>query len=92
MPRRCEVCGKHPTFGNTVARRGRAKYLGGVGIKTTGISRRKFDVNLQKVRTKTANGTVKRITLCAQCIQAGAVTKPPRRPKLEKKPAEAAAK
>ncbi len=91
MPRQCDLCGKHPTFGNTVARRGRAKYLGGVGIKTTGISRRKFDVNLQKVRAKTADGTVKRMTVCTQCIQTGVIVKPPKRPKLEKKPAEAKA-
>ncbi len=81
MPAVCETCGKRTTVGNTIARRGRAKYLGGVGIKTTGITRRKFKPNLHKVRAQLPNGTVKRMTLCAQCIRSGRVTKPVARPK-----------
>ena len=82
MPRMCEMCGKKTTFGNTIARRGRAKYLGGVGVKTTGITRRKFIPNLQKVRAVTENGTVKRVTVCAQCLRGGKITKPKARPKV----------
>jgi large subunit ribosomal protein L28 len=82
MPRMCELCGKKTTFGNTIARRGRAKYLGGVGVKTTGITRRKFIPNLQKVRSVTANGTVKRVTVCAQCLRSGKIVKPKARPKV----------
>ena len=37
--------------------RGKAKYLGGVGTKVTGISRRQFRPNLQTVHVTTANGT-----------------------------------
>ena len=81
MPRLCEICGKRTHVGNQIARRGRAKYLGGVGIKTTGITRRTFEANLQKVRVQTANGTVKRMTVCAQCIHQGKIKKPVRRPK-----------
>ena len=56
----CEVCGKKPIMGNSVAHRGKAKYLGGVGTKVTGISRRKFKPNLQRVRITTANGAPRR--------------------------------
>ena len=36
-------------MGNSVTIRGKAKYLGGVGTKVTGISRRQFKPNLQTV-------------------------------------------
>jgi large subunit ribosomal protein L28 len=78
MARECEVCGKRPVMGNMVETRGKAKYLGGVGTKVTGIARRKFSPNLQRVRITTPNGTHKRIRVCAQCIRSGAVTKPVR--------------
>ena len=62
-------------MGNSVSHRGKAKYLGGVGTKITGISRRQFRPNLQKVRVTTANGTHKSMQVCVQCIRSGAVTK-----------------
>ncbi len=62
-------------MGNSVAHRGKAKYLGGVGTKITGISRRQFRPNLQKVHVTTANGTHKSMRVCVQCIRSGAVTK-----------------
>jgi large subunit ribosomal protein L28 len=39
MARECEVCGKKTQVGNAVETRGKAKYLGGVGTKVTGITR-----------------------------------------------------
>lgn len=75
MGQACEVCGKKPSMGNSVAHRGKAKYLGGVGTKITGISRRQFKPNLQKVRVTTANGTHKSMRVCTQCIRSGAITK-----------------
>ena len=42
MGRHCEVSGKKTSFGNHITTRGKAKYLGGVGIKCTGVSRRMF--------------------------------------------------
>lgn len=71
----CEVCGKGPAMGNTVTHRGKAKYLGGVGTKVTGITRRQFKPNLQKIRITTDNGGQKSIRICTQCIRSGAVTK-----------------
>ena len=37
-------------MGNRVKTRGKKKYLGGVGTKKTGITRRKFKPNLQKCK------------------------------------------
>ncbi len=71
----CEVCGKKSAVGNSVAHRGKAKYLGGVGTKVTGIARRQFKPNLQKVHVTTANGTHKTMRVCTQCIRSGAITK-----------------
>ena len=75
MAQACEVCGKKPVMGNQVTHRGKAKYLGGVGTKITGITRRKFRPNLQRVHVTTANGTRKAMRVCTQCIRSGAVAK-----------------
>lgn len=91
MARVCEVCGKGTQMGNTVETRGKAKYLGGVGTKITGISRRKFKPNLQNVRVTTPNGTNKRMKVCAACLRSGAVTRVVRN-KPFKLPAEAKSK
>lgn len=74
MARVCNLCGKGNQVGNQVTIRGKAKYLGGVGTKVTGITRRTFKPNLQRVRV-TQNGTNKTILACTQCIRSGAVTK-----------------
>ncbi len=75
MARNCEVCGKGPQMGNQITTRGKAKYLGGVGTKVTGITRRQFRPNLQRVKVTTSNGTNKTIRVCTQCIRGGAVVK-----------------
>jgi large subunit ribosomal protein L28 len=75
MSRVCEVCGKSPSVGNSVTRRGLAKAKGGVGIKTTGISRRKFYPNLQKIRVIDDKGTARRMKVCTKCIRSGKVKK-----------------
>jgi large subunit ribosomal protein L28 len=78
MARECEVCGKGPQVGNQVTTRGKAKYLGGVGTKVTGITRRQFKPNLQRLRV-TVNGTNTTRLVCTQCIRSGAITKLVRR-------------
>ena len=57
MSRICELCGKKAQNGNQVTIRGKAKYLGGVGTKVTGITKRKFQPNLQRVRASVNGGT-----------------------------------
>ena len=71
----CYVCGKRPISGNSIARRGMAKKEGGVGKKTTGITRRRFFPNLQRVRAVIENGRVRRIRVCTGCIKAGKIRK-----------------
>lgn len=76
MARLCEMCGKGPQMGNRVETRGKAKYLGGVGTKITGISRRQFKPNLQCVRVALPDGSGnKRMLVCVQCIRSGAIRK-----------------
>jgi large subunit ribosomal protein L28 len=74
MSRQCEVCGKKPVFGNTVSQRGKPKYLGGNGRKTTGISRRTFKPNLQKIRVQDGGSVVTK-RVCTRCIRNGKVQK-----------------
>ena len=75
MARVCEICGKGRSLGNSIETRGKAKYLGGVGTKITGITRRTFLPNLQRVRTTTENGSSKTVRVCTQCVRSGAVRK-----------------
>jgi large subunit ribosomal protein L28 len=84
MSRECFYTGKRVSFGNTIARRGKAKYLGGVGRKITGISRRKFKPNIQKVHA-IVDGKATRIRVSAKAIKMGLVIK---RQKRNYKPAE----
>ena len=75
MARVCEVCGKRSQKGNSVETRGKAKYLGGVGTKKTGITRRQFRPNLQRVKVAQKDGSNKYQRICVQCIRSGAVRK-----------------
>lgn len=75
MARMCEVCGKSAQMGNSIETRGKAKYLGGVGTKITGITRRQFRPNLQRVHTALPGGGAKTMKVCVQCIRSGRVRK-----------------
>jgi len=75
MGMQCAICEKKPSLGNKIQRRGKAKYLGGVGRKTTGISRRKFKPNLQNIRVE-VDGKVTRMRVCVKCIRSGRVKRP----------------
>ena len=78
MSRVCHFTGKKTSAGRSIARRGKAKYLGGVGRKVTGITKRKFKPNIQKVRAL-IDGKVVRIKVSAKAIRNGMVTKPTKR-------------
>jgi len=75
MGMQCSVCGKKPVLGNQKTYRGKAKYLGGVGKKITGMSRRTFKPNLQKVKAVVDGETV-RVRVCTQCMRSGRVQRP----------------
>jgi large subunit ribosomal protein L28 len=74
MSKSCEKCGKTTQVGNRIVRHGLAKKKGGIGLHTTGITRRRFMPNLQKVQILD-KGTVRRCTICAQCLKNGLVQK-----------------
>lgn len=66
MAKVCEVCGKGPIVVNSVIRRGKARAQGGVGRKTTGISKRVQKPNLQPL-TVTRGGVTLRLRVCGKC-------------------------
>ena len=78
MSRVCFFTGKRTIAGRSIARRGKAKHLGGVGRKITGITKRKFKPNIQKVRA-VVDGRVCRIKVSAKAIRMGLIQKPTKR-------------
>jgi len=58
MSRVCEISGKRPMVVNSVIRRGKAKADGGVGKKTTGISKRWQAPNLRKVTVQVGEHSI----------------------------------
>jgi large subunit ribosomal protein L28 len=78
MPRVCYFTGKKTTFGNQITHRGKAKYLGGVGTKVTGVTARTFKPNIQKVRA-VIDGRIVRLRVSAKAIKQGLIVKPVRR-------------
>ena len=78
MAQRCDICDKSVSFGLSRTYRGMAKKDGGVGIKCTGKTKRKFAPNLQRVRAW-INGGVRRVKVCTSCIRSGYIRKPMKR-------------
>ena len=78
MPRKCHFTGARTTSGNRMTIRGKAKYLGGIGLKTTSITKRTFKPNLQRVAAM-IDGAPKRVLASTRAIRAGLVIKPIRR-------------
>ncbi|MAE63453.1 MAG: 50S ribosomal protein L28 [Phycisphaeraceae bacterium] len=78
MSRVCKFTGRRTSAGNTYTHRGKAKYLGGVGTKVTGKTRRKFRPNIQTV-TALVDGVPQRIKVSTKAIRMGLVVKPAKR-------------
>ncbi len=89
MARICELTGTGPTKGSHIWRSGKAKKKGGIGTHVTGITKRRFLPNLQRVKA-VVDGEVRYIRVTASAIKQGLVVKPLKR--TWKKPAAAAAK
>jgi large subunit ribosomal protein L28 len=58
----CSVCGKKKITGNNVSH-------------ANNRTKRVFSPNLQKIRTYTDNGGVKRVYVCTRCLRSGLVKK-----------------
>jgi large subunit ribosomal protein L28 len=78
MSRECPFTGKKTIFGRSISRRGKAKRLGGVGKKVTGISKRKFKPNIQKVHA-VVDGKVRKVRVSTKAIRMGLIQKPVKR-------------
>ncbi|MEO1583075.1 MAG: 50S ribosomal protein L28 [Planctomycetota bacterium] len=78
MPYECHFTGKKTTFGRKVAHGGQKISKGGFGLKTTGISRRTFKPNLQKVNA-VVDGKPTRVRASTRAIKSGLVVKPLKR-------------
>ena len=79
MGRFCELTGKGPMKGSIIWRSGKAKKQGGIGTHITAITKRKFHVNLQRVKAVLPSGEVRYVRVSAAAIKKGLVTKAPRR-------------
>lgn len=84
----CQYSGKRPRVGRKVVRRGKPKREGGIGQNVTGISKRRWKPNLQRIRIIDENGTVRRIRVCVRYIKAGKFTKATKAPRAVKAKAE----
>jgi len=78
MPRVCKFTGRRTSSGNTYTLRGKAKYLGGVGTKVTGKTKRTFKPNIQTV-TAVIDGKPTRVKASAKAVRCGYVVKPLKR-------------
>ena len=90
MPHECAYTGRRTKIGRQCTYRGKAKYLGGVGIKITGRSPRKFKSNLQKVRV-VIDGKPQRVWASTKALKTGVVVKRLRRSQTYKHPKAAGA-
>jgi large subunit ribosomal protein L28 len=61
MARVCALCGKKPSFGNRVSH-------------ANNKTRRRWEPNLQKVKTK-VDGSTRRMLVCTGCLKSGKVVK-----------------
>lgn len=64
-----------PAAGRSLCQKGKPKYLGGNGRKTTGITIRKFRLNLQSVRVL-EDGKIVRRNVPVKHIRSGLIVKP----------------
>ncbi len=79
MSRVCQFTGRKTHAGNQYTHRGKAKYLGGVGTKVTGKTKRTFKANIQTVTAVLPDGSIKRVKASAKAIKMGLIVKPLKR-------------
>ena len=75
MSRVCSITGKRPVKGRKIIHKGQSKKSGGIGLQLVKQTKRTFKPNVQRVRVRTANGSVKRVWVSAKALKAGKVEK-----------------
>ena len=75
MARICIITGKTRVRGSRIHRRGLTKKSGGIGTHVSKIVKRDFKPNVQRVRVRMPNGSVKRVWVSAKALKAGKVEK-----------------
>ena len=78
MARICELTGKGPMKGSIIWRSGKPKKQGGIGTHITGITKRRFLPNLQRVKA-VVDGEVRYVRVSTRAIKRGLIVKAPRR-------------
>ena len=73
------MTGKRPMKGSIIWRSGKSKKSGGIGTHITAITKRRFFVNLQRVKAILPNGEVRYVRVSAAALKKGLVTKAPKR-------------
>jgi large subunit ribosomal protein L28 len=68
MASTCEICGKAPTFGKSVARLGK----GALKRRIKGKTSRRWDPNIQSIRLADGSNT-RKANVCTSCMKAGKV-------------------
>ena len=72
---KCAVTGKGTVSGRRIVRKGLAKKKGGIGLHVTGTTKRKFKPNLQRIRVRDEDGTIRRVWVSVKAIRSGLVKK-----------------
>jgi large subunit ribosomal protein L28 len=75
MGRECAITGKKTTVGRRIVRKGLSKKKGGIGLHVTSAKKRTFKANLQRVKVRDENGTVRRIKVSTKALRSGLVKK-----------------
>jgi large subunit ribosomal protein L28 len=88
MARICELTGKGSIKGSKIWRSGKPKREGGIGTHVTGITKRRFLPNLQRVKA-VIDGQVRYVRVSTRAIKQGLITKPPKRTWKKPQPTKA---
>lgn len=75
MSRVCAITGKRPTKGRRIVHKGQSKRSGGIGLQLVKQTKRTFRPNLQRIRVKLPNGSVRRLWVSVKALKAGLVEK-----------------
>ena len=75
MSRICAITGKRPRQGGKIIHKGQSKKSGGIGLQLVQNNKRTFRPNVQRIRVKLPNGSVKRMWVAVKALKAGLVEK-----------------